>query len=162
MAEVADGTVGMRRSGVREQRATALIFLVAGFCIAVWAPLIPFARARLGIDEAEVGLLLLCLGFGSILAMPITGVMTTRYGCRAIIIGSVLVFAACLPLLAVAPTFAALAISLAVFGAAIGTVDVAMNIQAVMVEKDSGRTMMSGFHGFFSLGGIVAVECVGA
>jgi predicted MFS family arabinose efflux permease len=152
MAEV---TAGVRQSGVREQRATALIFLATGFCIAVWAPLIPFAKARLGIDEAQVGLLLFCLGFGSILAMPITGVMTTRYGCRAIILGGGVLFAASLPLLAIAPSIVTLAISLAIFGAAIGTVDVAMNIQAVMVEKDSGRTMMSGFHGLYSLGGIV-------
>jgi predicted MFS family arabinose efflux permease len=143
------------RSGTREQWATRAVFLVAGLAMAAWAPLVPFAKARVGVEDGALGLLLLCLGLGSILAMPITGVLASRFGCRAVIVASTLVLALVVPLLALVDTVPALAISLALFGASVGTVDVAMNIQAVMVEKDSGRTMMSGFHGLFSLGGIV-------
>ena len=149
-------------SGTREQWATRLIFLVTGFSVAAWAPLVPFAQARLGLDAGALGVLLLCLGGGSILAMPITGVMTTRYGCRAILIAGVVVFAATLPMLAVVSDFMTMALVLAVFGGSIGTVDVAMNIQAVIVEKDSRRAMMSGFHGLYSLGGILGAGGVGA
>lgn len=142
-------------TGPREQVATRLVFLVAGVAMAAWAPLVPFAKLRLGIEEGALGLLLLCLGFGSILAMPITGVLASRFGCRAIIVVSSIAVALILPFLALADSIVTLGIALALFGASVGTVDVAMNIQAVMVEKDSGRNMMSGFHGLFSLGGIV-------
>jgi len=94
--------------------------------------------------------------------MPITGMLATRYGCRAVLIGGVLVFSAALPVLAVASDIVTMAVALAVFGAAVGTVDVAMNIQAVIVEKDSGRAMMSGFHGLYSLGGILGAGGVSA
>ncbi len=142
-------------SGPREQWATRLVFLVTGFSIAAWAPLVPFAQARLGLDAGALGLLLLCLGGGSILAMPVTGVLAARYGCRAALVGGVLVVAATLPMLVLAADVISMAVALGIFGAAIGTVDVAMNIQAVIVEKDSRRSMMSGFHGLYSLGGIV-------
>lgn len=142
-------------AGSLEQWCTRAVFLVAGLAMAAWAPLVPFAKARLAIEEGSLGLLLLCLGLGSILAMPITGVLATRFGCRAVMLVSGVVLAFTLPMLAVADTPLTLAITLAVFGASVGTLDVTMNIQAVIVEKDSGRAMMSGFHGLFSLGGII-------
>jgi len=55
--------------------STRLAFLATGIALSCWAPLVPFAKARLGVDEGQLGLLLLCLGFGSILAMPITGML---------------------------------------------------------------------------------------
>ena len=142
-------------TGRREQWATRAVFLVAGLAMAAWAPLVPFAKARVGVEDGALGLLLLCLGLGSIVAMPITGVLASRFGCRAIIVVSSIAVAVVLPFLAIVDTVPGLAIALALFGASVGTIDVAMNIQAVMVEKDSGRNMMSGFHGLFSLGGIV-------
>lgn len=141
-------------TGRHEQIATRAVFLVAGLAMAAWAPLVPFAKARLGVDDGALGVLLLCLGLGSIVAMPVTGVLASRFGCRAVIVAGSLVLAVVLPMLAIVETVPALAVTLALFGASVGTVDVAMNIQAVMVEKDSGRNMMSGFHGLFSLGGI--------
>ncbi len=142
-------------SGAQEQWATRGVFLVAGLAMAAWAPLVPFAKTRVGVEDGTLGLLLLCLGLGSIVAMPITGALASRFGCRAIIVTSAIAVAIILPFLTIVDTVPGLAIALALFGASIGTVDVAINIQAVMVEKDSGRNMMSGFHGLFSLGGII-------
>ncbi|MFQ6186474.1 MFS transporter [Sinorhizobium meliloti] len=142
-------------SGKREQIATRLTFLLAGLGMAAWAPIVPYAKESVGADNGTLGLLLLCLGFGSLIAMPITGFLTSRYGCRTVISGGSACLAYTIPILAAVDTPVHLAIALAVFGASVGTVDVAVNIQAVMVEKDSGRNMMSGFHGLFSLGGII-------
>ena len=141
-------------SGRREQVATRVIFLVVGVVMAGFAPLVPLAKARLGLDEGTLGMLLLCLGLGSILAMPITGALTAKWGCRPVIAAASVIMIGAFPFLAIADSWLAMAITIAVFGASLGTVDVAMNIQAVMVERDSGKPMMSGFHGLFSLGGI--------
>lgn len=133
--------------------ATRLSFLVAGFGMACWAPLVPFAKARLGIDEAQLGTLLLCLGIGSLVAMPVAGSLTGRWGCRPMILLGGVALCIVLPLLAVAPSPLTLALALLVFGASLGSIDVAMNIHAVEVERGSGVPLMSGFHALFSIGG---------
>lgn len=133
--------------------ATRLSFLVAGFGIACWAPLVPFAKERLAVDDGVLGLLLLSLGIGSVVAMLATGILSARYGSRPIIIAGGIGLALLLPLLTVAASPATLAVTLLAFGAALGSIDVAMNIHAVEVERAAGRPLMSGFHALFSIGG---------
>jgi predicted MFS family arabinose efflux permease len=135
--------------------STRLAFLAAGMAMSAWAPLVPYAQARTHVEAGELGLLLLCLGIGSLCAMPVTGVLAARFGCRRVILWSGLLCSAVLPALALAPGAPTLALALLLFGAAIGTLDVAMNIQAVILEKEDGGALMSGFHGMFSVGGIV-------
>jgi MFS family permease len=140
--------------GVPQQIATRLAFFVAGLGMAAWAPLVPFAKTRIGLDDGSLGLLLLCIGAGSMLAMPLTGFLTGKLGCRAVILMAGLGLCIDLPLLALMDSLGGMAVALLLFGAAIGMIDVAMNVQAVIVERASGKAMMSGFHGFFSVGGI--------
>lgn len=133
--------------------AVRLAFLVAGFGVACWAPLVPFARLRLGIDEGALGALLLCLGLGSVSAMVMAGLISARYGTKPLIIASGLGMALVLPLLSVLSTPLSLGLALAAFGACLGSLDVAMNVNAVEVEKQSGQPLMSGFHALYSVGG---------
>lgn len=135
--------------------ATRLAFLIAGFGLACWAPLVPFAKARLGVDDGVLGILLLCLGLGSVAAMLATGMLSARYGSKPIIVAGGLGLALTLPILTIASTPFTLGITLAAFGAALGSLDVAMNIHAVEVEKGAGRPLMSGFHALFSIGGFI-------
>jgi MFS family permease len=141
--------------GSAQAHSTRIAFFIAGFGMAAWAPLVPFAKERLGIQEGALGTLLLCLGAGSIIAMPLAGILTSRLGCRRVLILSVLVVCATLPLLAQVSSIAWLGLAIFFFGAGIGSLDCAMNIQAIILERARGRTMMSGFHGLFSLGGVV-------
>ncbi|WP_062065231.1 MFS transporter [Cellvibrio sp. OA-2007] len=138
----------------KTQISTRFAFLITGLAMSAWAPLIPFVKTRLAIGESTLGLLILCFGVGSLLAMPVTGPLVNRYGCRRIITVSLLLMCVSLMCLAVSPSLPIMAINLLVFGMMLGATDVAMNMQAVIVEKASGRAMMSGFHGFYSLGGI--------
>ena len=131
-----------------------------GIVIAAWAPLVPELKLRLALDDAELGLMLLGIGAGSLVAAPLAGLLTARIGCRAAILGLGVVFCATLPALTVLPGIQATAAGLAVFGAAIAGIDVAMNIQAVAVERAAARAMMSGFHGVFSLGALGGASLV--
>lgn len=142
------------------QWSTRAIFFLAGAILAAWAPLVPYAKTRLQLDERALGLLLLCAGLGSIIAMPFAGTLAGRYGYRAIIVATTLIACCVLPVLAVAGQTAWIAIALALFGAALGSLDVTMNLQAVVVERESGKAMMSGFHGLWSVGGIVGASCM--
>ncbi|NHO53055.1 MFS transporter [Acetobacter estunensis] len=137
--------------------ATRLSFFTSGFAFACWAPLVPFARARLGVDTGAMGLLLLCLGLGSVLAMLLAGWLCARHGARPVIVVGGLSLMLILPFLAVASTPLTLGASLLLFGGALGSMDVAMNIHGVEVERGLNRPLMSGFHAQFSLGG-----CIGA
>ena len=140
--------------------ATRLAFLVAGFGLASWAPLIPFAKQRLGADDGLMGLLLLCLGAGSVAAMLRTGPMCARHGCKPLVIATGLLLALALPLLALAGTPWMLGLALLVFGGALGSLDVAMNVHAVEVERDAAVPLMSGFHAMFSVGGFAGSALV--
>jgi len=148
--------------GRLEQMSTRIAYLIAGVGIAAWAPLVPYAKVRANLDEGTLGLLLLCLGVGSILAMPIAGALAARFGCRRVLSGGTILICLALPLLATMTTLPWLVAALFVFGAGLGTVDSTVNLQAVIVERASGKTMMSGFHGMFSLGGIIGAAGVSA
>lgn len=148
------------RSALREQYATRAAFLITGLAVSAWAPLVPFAKARVGVDDGTLGLLLLCLGLGSIVTMPLTGMVTGRWGCRLVIATATLLLAGIIPVLAFVSSVPLLAVAIAAFGAGMGALSVSINVQAVMVENDSGRHMMSGFHGLFSVGRIIGAGSV--
>ena len=143
-----------------QQMATRAAFFVPGFAIACWAPLVPFAKARAGLDDALLGVLLLCLGLGSLLSMPLAGMLAARHGCRTVMLVTVLMMVLMLPLLALASTPLTIGAVLLVFGAGIGAMDCVMNMQAVVVERESGRAMMSGFHAFYSIGALSGAALV--
>ena len=137
----------------KSRLATRLCFVAAGFGVACWAPLVPFAKSRLGIGDGTLGVLLLCLGAGSVAAMPITGILATRLGSKPIILAGGFGMALFLPLLAFVDHPVSLAAALLMFGASLGSLDVAMNLHAVQVERALSRPLMSGFHALFSIGG---------
>lgn len=138
--------------------ATRASFLVAGFGLACWAPLVPLAKAQLAVDDGTLGLLLLCLGLGSVVAMQLAGPLTSRIGARPVVIVGGLGQAALLPFLALAPDIPTMAGALLLFGAFLGVIEVGMNVHAVEVEKRAGRPLMSGFHGLFSVGGFIGAS----
>ncbi|WP_233523470.1 MFS transporter [Dyella solisilvae] len=136
------------------RRSTRLIFLVAGTGMSTWAPMVPYAKARLGLDDAQLGLALLVFGGASMVSMPFVGWLAHRLGNRTLIVASGLLMCLALPALAFVTSVAALIATLFYFGVMLGAVDVAMNAHAVDVERMDGGRLMSGFHGLFSLGGL--------
>src|SRR5271168_1924222 len=139
--------------GASERQATRLVFLLCGMAQSSWAPLVPYAKARVHANNQHFGLLLLCFGAGSILSMPAMGSLVSRYGCKRLIQFSAGTIFLGLVAVSVAPSSTLLALSLFLFGASIGAIDVVMNVQASLVERHSGGNLMSGFHGPYSVGG---------
>src|SRR5579859_4868263 len=84
----------------RQQASTRAAFFIAGFALSAWAPLIPFAKDRAGLDEATLGLLLLCFGAGSLAAMPLAGALTSGVGCRPVVGTATILICIALPVLA--------------------------------------------------------------
>ena len=151
------------RSDIRPaRRATSAMFLICGTATSCWAPMIPFVKTRLELDEGTLGLILLVFGGGSMVAMPLAGVAIHVWGSRRVVSLASLGTCAALPLLALPLDTVLLAAALFVFGAALGAMDVAMNAQAITVQREAGRPIMSSFHAMFSIGGLVGAGMVSA
>ncbi|AVE43405.1 MFS transporter [Providencia stuartii] len=146
----------------KEQVATRIIFFIAGFATASWAAIVPFVKANTGANDATLGLLLLCFGVGALVAMPLTGAIAAKFGCRKLMVASTIAFCLLLPLLPAISHIGILIVGLLLFGVGIGLTDCAMNIQAVIVDKASEKPIISGFHGYYSVGGIVGAGAMSA
>ncbi|PKE29446.1 MFS transporter [Rahnella sp. AA] len=134
--------------------ATRMMFFVTGTAMGLWGALVPYAQLRTQSEAGTLGLLLLCLGAGSLLSMLGSGRIIGRFGCRAVIIAAVIVYCLMLPLLATLSDIWLLAVSLFIFGMGIGLADVAVNVQGTLVEQAADKPLMSGFHCLWSVGGI--------
>lgn len=146
--------IPMSTSPLQAKKATQAIFLVCGLGISSWAPMVPYAKDRLGLNNADLGLLLLLLGGGAIAMMPVSGIFAHRYGTRIVIKVAALIMAVTLPLLLLISSPIGMGIALFVFGSAVGVVDVAMNAHGVQVQNSLGKPVMSSLHGLFSVGGL--------
>lgn len=136
------------------KRSTQIYFLICGLGLSAWAPLVPFAKDRLLLNDSNLGLLLLFLGIGAFCTMPLTGWFAQRIGTKVIILITSLIIAIALPALAIVDTFVGMAATLFVFGMGIGGIDVAMNTHGSLVQSVSGKHIMSALHGLFSVGGL--------
>jgi MFS family permease len=141
--------------------SVSTIFLLNGAGIGVWAAHVPLVQARAGIDTGVLGFLLLTIAGGAISAMPLSGWMAGRWGTRAVVVGSGLLFALTSALLMNVGGVVPLFLAAYAFGASNGVLDVAMNANASEVEAARGIPTMSSFHGFFSLGGLVGAALGG-
>lgn len=139
---------------MNEKIATRIIFFIAGLVTSTWAVIVPYAKINTGVNDALLGTLLLCLGLGAMIAMPLTGILTSKYGCRKVISAATLIIIIAIPFLSFISDPILLGFSLFVFGIGVGVTDCAMNVQAIIVEKSAPKPLMSGFHGMFSVGGI--------
>jgi MFS family permease len=118
-------------------------------------------QARAGIDTGVLGFLLLTIAGGAISAMPLSGWMAGRWGTRAVVVGSGLLFALMSAVLMNVGGLLPLFLAAYVFGASNGVLDVAMNANASEVEAARGIPTMSSFHGFYSLGGLIGAALGG-
>ena len=139
---------------VRARVAVALLFIANGMGFASWVSRIPAVRAPLGLSEGELGSALLGMAIGALFAFGPTGHGVQRWGARRVTLVVSLAYGALLVLPTLAPNGWLLGLALALFGAANGAMDVAMNALAVEVEQRVGRPIMSSLHGLWSAGGL--------
>ena len=143
------------RAVVRARVATALLFLLFGIALGTWTSRIPAVQARLGLDDGRLSIALLCFAAGAICGMAVLGRFVDRYGSAAVMIPA----AVGEGLLLIPPGFATdlllLCLALFVFGCVHGTLNIAMNADAIQVQKVWGRQIMSSFHAVYSIGGFI-------
>lgn len=148
--------LGSKDLGVlrRARLAVVTIFFLNGFGFASWVVRIPAVQGRLGLGEGTLGLVLLSIAVGALSAMSVTGWLSARFGSRPVVGATAGLFFLALVLPPLAPGLWALAAALFLLGAGNGSLDVSMNSQAVAVEKEYRRPIMTSFHAAFSFGGL--------
>ncbi|WP_373289647.1 MFS transporter [Aureimonas glaciei] len=135
--------------------AVSAAFLANGFLIGSWAPEIPLFAARLDISKATLGIMILVFGLGAVAAMPVVGRLIGALGSRLPMLVLHLLMVPALPLAVLAPGLVTAGLAVALMGMATGGMDVAMNANAVAVERRRPRAIMSSCHGFWSVGGLL-------
>lgn len=145
----------------RERLAVSAAFFLNGYLVGNWAPRIPGFKTGLGIDEAMLGLMILAFGVGSLVTMPLVGAVIAHDGSRRVLRGMMLGLAPCWLVLTLAPSVPVAFVGIFFFGGIAGGMDVAMNANAVSVERSLRRSIMSSCHGFWSLGGLIGAASGG-
>ncbi len=127
----------------------------------IWASQIP--RIKAGFSLSDSGLATIVFGFavGAILTMPITGALTTRLGGVRTVVATGLAGAVSMALLGAVESYPWLLAAALLTGVALGGLDVAMNTQASVIERAWGGPIMSGIHGWFSLGSLAGAAAGG-
>jgi predicted MFS family arabinose efflux permease len=156
--------IGDRQSLRRPRIATSVIFAAHGAVTGTFAARVPWIADHVGAEVGALGLALLMPGLGSLLAMPLSGRMVHRFNLRSLVRVLILLWPAALILTSLPTNVPVLCATLIVYGATAGVADVAMNAHAVLIEQRYRRSVMSGFHGWWSVGGLVgsAVAAVAA
>ncbi len=138
----------------KERVAVALLFFLNGLVIGAWAPKIPFFSQALGLTELMLGVMIFVFGVGSLVLMPIAGIQIARFGSRRVVEITTLLFIPTIVLVTLVDNIWMGAVAIFLFGGLTGAMDVAMNANAVEVERNMRRSIMSSCHAFWSLGGL--------
>ena len=141
----------------RATLATYAAFAASGVGLTTWLARIPQIRDQLRLDPSALGLVLLAVSAGAVLALPLAGPLVARVGSRRTVAATTVLFGVGLAVVAVGTTVgvAPVVAGLFVLGFATGGWDVAMNVQGTVVERALGRSIMPRFHAGFSLGSVV-------
>lgn len=145
----------------RHRLATSLFFLADGMIFGTWATLIPTFKARFGLSEAAIGVVLLGMVIGAMTSMPVAGHRIARHGSRANLVWLAPAFCLALVVLVAVPNFIALVAAATLFGALKGAYDVSVNSQAIAIENAARSPVMGTFQALWSIGGLVSALITG-
>jgi MFS family permease len=144
---------------VRWRTAIFAIFLASGLSIATWASRVPAIKQSLGVDNIQIGLLLLGMGVASILGLSVAPIVLARLGAKRGMLGGLLLVAVGVTVIGVGTdllhSYPVVLLGLALFGFGNGSVDVMMNVEGAAIEKQTGKTILPLFHAFFSFGTVI-------
>lgn len=141
-------------------RSTRSAFWIPGFAAASWAPLIPFIKSNLSLTEDHLGYVLMCAAVGAVTTLLYANPVISRFGCRALVRFCGAILACCLVGVTLVNNVYLLGLILFIFGAMSEGIAIAANVNAAAIEKYLDKSLMSGFHGLYSLANAVGVFVV--
>ncbi len=144
---------------MRWRTSVFAIFMISGLSIATWASRVPAIKLALGVNNIDVGVMLLIGGCASIIGLSISSVLLARLGAKRGMLVTSLLFAAGLVVIGIGTDVAAsvplVLVGMIMWGFGNGCLDVMMNVEGAAIEAESRRTLLPLFHAFFSFGTVV-------
>lgn len=137
---------------IKNRIAVSGLFLMNGFLYASWTSRLPELQKQFGINNAALGTVLFCIALGSMIAMPVSGWLASKFGSAKMTILWSALFILSVPFIAMFQNIWTVRLTFFVFGICTGSMDITMNAQAVLVERLWGKSIFSSFHAIFSIG----------
>ena len=141
----------------KQRFSLSIFFFLSGISFSSWASRIPTIKAALGLNEAELGSILLTMPISSLIGLPFSGWLVTKLDSRIPLTVGFLVNATCLSFIGFANTTSTLVVAIFFYALSMRILNIAMNTQAITLQKQFDRKINGSFHGLWSTGGIVGV-----
>lgn len=141
----------------RQRVFLSLFFFLSGFCFASWASRIPTIKTNFGYNEAELGTILLSMPVSSLIGLPFSGWLVSRFDSRIPLTGGFLLLSVAIFGIGFASTTPLLVASISLLSFSFRILNISLNTQAIHVQKQYERKINGSFHGLWSTGGIAGV-----
>lgn len=142
---------------IRQRSFLSLFFFLSGFCFASWASRIPTIKSSFGYNEAELGTILLFMPISSLLGLPFSGWLVSRYDSRIPLTGGFLLLSFAILGIGFANSTPLLIASISLLSFSFRILNISLNTQAIHLQKQFDRKINGSFHGLWSSGGIAGV-----
>jgi MFS family permease len=142
---------------VKQRIFLSAYFFLSGVCFSTWASRIPTIKTNFQYNEAQLGTLLLLMPLGSLLGLPLSGWLVSRFNSRKPVLVGFILLSLSLALIGSAPSTTVLAIAICLFSFNMRIMNISVNTQALALQKSFTRNINGSFHGLWSTGGIVGV-----
>jgi len=135
--------------------APAFLYSCFSLIFSTWVTYIPFIAEKLNITEGKIGGALFFTSLGSLSMLPVSNRLVDKLGVgRQAFIGFVMYSTAIYGMF-LAPTYLFLCAALYGFGISSSVFAISLNSLTATIEKRAGRNIMTGSHGFWSIGGFI-------
>lgn len=142
---------------IRHRISIGVYFFLSGFCFAAWTSRIPTIKAIFDLNDAQLGSLLLLMPFSSLAGLPVSGWLVSRFNSRGPLIAALILLALSLVVIGIAPSVFVLGIGMCLFAFHSRILGIAINAQALSLQKQFEKKIFGSFHGLWSTGGIASV-----
>ncbi len=140
--------------GSKERISLSVYFFMLGFGFASWASRIPSIKENFDFNEAELGNLLLAMPISSLIGLPISGWLVSKFNSRVPLFFSFLIFAMSLYAIGSVNRLDHLVIAVSVFSFCMRISNITVNTQSLALQQKREKRIIGSFHGLWSLGGL--------
>jgi MFS family permease len=141
----------------RQRLSLSIFFFISGVCFSTWASRIPTIKSSFGLNDAELGTILLFMPIASLAGLPVSGWLISRYDSRKPLTAAFLMVSVSLGLIGLAQNVFTLIAAICFFAFSTRIFNISVNTQAISLQKKFDRRINGSFHGLWSTGGIVGV-----
>ncbi|WMI64971.1 MFS transporter [Aestuariibaculum sp. YM273] len=141
----------------KQRIALSIYFFLSGICFATWASRIPTIKTFFNLNDAQLGTILIAMPVSSLIGLPISGWLVSKFDSRIPLIFAFTFFSVSLASIGFATSTFALVCSISGFAFCLRILNISINTQSITLQKKYEKRVVGAFHGLWSLGGVVGV-----